>query len=54
MNRWRYHLTTLGSILLLAALVTLLAALIGVAAGSGAIPGRGVTTIPAPHWSSAP
>lgn len=54
-----YHLRTLGSILLLTALVMLLAAVVGLTAGNafnrstdgGTVPGRGVTPIPTPVWS---
>lgn len=51
--RWAYHLTTLGSVLLLTALFMLAVAFLATVAGdafndAGTVPGRGVTTIPAP------
>jgi hypothetical protein len=54
-TRWGYHLTTLGSVLLLAALVMLAAAALGLAAevasapvDTNVVPGRGVFVTPFP------
>lgn len=53
----RYHLTTLGSVLLLTAMVMLLAAFIGIVGGQAfeygpaGTPGAGVTPTPTPVWS---
>jgi len=47
---WRYHLRTAGSVLLVTALVMVILAAGVLLSGSdtGAVPGTGVTPIPAP------
>jgi hypothetical protein len=56
---WRYHLVTLGSVLVLVSICILFFAGLGMLAAAAfngsnddVVPGRGVTTIPAPRWSA--